>query len=307
MGGAARSFRVGLLVIFAGVLFFGLLVFVLGKGFGAERVSYFILFEENVKGMVIGSKANFQGVPIGTVHDIRFRKGLTEVELSVDPTRAVIQDVTRARLDRLLVTGQVTVELEGYSPTGRVLPPDSYIRPITDPLNKLKFSLPDLTEEVVGTMSAARGTLQRLDALLSGDNATHFASLLANADRTMALLPDRIERTVDRLDGLLEAAAGASRSVDAAAAAFAGAADGPETKALLADARAALSRLQLAAGAAQSMLAGMRSPFAAAIQSMRAAADEARGFLRLMRLAPESVIYGVNRSAMTPAVPGGGR
>lgn len=307
VGANARRFRVGLLVLCSAFLFFGLLVFVLRKGLGTERVEYFILFEENVKGMVIGSRANFQGVPIGTVYDIRFQNGRTLVELSVDPTRAVIQDVTRARLDRLLVTGQVTVELEGYAPSGTKLAPGAFIRPITDPISKLKWSLPELSAEFVSTMTAARTMFEKIEALLSGDNATRFASLLQNADRTMALLPDRIQRTGERLDALLESGAAAARSFDAAAVALSDTAAGPEAKALLAQAREAMAHLRGVAADAQSMLAGMRSPIAAAVQSLRSAADEARGLLRVLRLAPDSLIYGVDRSAVPPAAPGGGR
>ena len=83
-----RRLRLGILALVAGCAFFGLLAFVLQGALGDERVSYFIVFEENVKGMVIGSKVNFQGVPIGMVQDIRFQGGKTLVELSVDPTRA---------------------------------------------------------------------------------------------------------------------------------------------------------------------------------------------------------------------------
>ena len=116
---SSRRLRLGILSLIAGTAFLGLLGFVLQGALKDNRVNYYILFEENVKGMVVGSKVNFQGVPFGMVSDIRFQSGSTLVELSVDPTRAVIQDITRARLDRLLVTGQA----EGDEAVPEALPP----------------------------------------------------------------------------------------------------------------------------------------------------------------------------------------
>ena len=71
-----RRFRVGLLVLGAGALFVALLTFVVGKGVASNTVAYYILFDDNVKGMALGSKVNFQGVPIGSVSDIRSAPGI---------------------------------------------------------------------------------------------------------------------------------------------------------------------------------------------------------------------------------------
>ena len=94
----SRRFRLGLLALLTVTTFVVMLTFVLQGVMREERASYFILFDENVKGMVVGSKVNFQGVPIGMVRDIRFQGGRTKVELSIDPHRAEIQDITKARL-----------------------------------------------------------------------------------------------------------------------------------------------------------------------------------------------------------------
>ena len=50
-----RRFRLGLFVIGAGALFVALLVFILQNSLDRDRATYFILFQENVKGMVIVS------------------------------------------------------------------------------------------------------------------------------------------------------------------------------------------------------------------------------------------------------------
>jgi hypothetical protein len=51
----SRRFRLGLLALLSGLTFCVMLLFVLNGVLRQDRSSYFILFEENVKGMVIGA------------------------------------------------------------------------------------------------------------------------------------------------------------------------------------------------------------------------------------------------------------
>lgn len=307
---STRRFRVGAIVLGAGALFVGLLVFIAGSGFSAERARYHILFDENVKGMVVGSKVNFQGVPFGVVSDILFDKGLTRVEIDVDPTRAVIQQVTTARLDRLLVTGQVTVELEGWEPTGKRLAAGSAIAPKADPLHSLAKSLPETVAEVMKLVNGLQETVTRTNAMLGDDNRRHLSGILANLERTTSALPEQLQTTTHRLDELLADAQKTAASVDRLTAALADSA-GADTKALLEQARTALQRLQgledefaALSGEAKGTLAALRAPVGAAFGSLRAALDEMRGLARTLRLAPDSLIYGV-RPAEAAAPLGG--
>jgi phospholipid/cholesterol/gamma-HCH transport system substrate-binding protein len=287
-----------MLVLGAGALFLGLLVFVVGKGFAGTSVVYYILFDDNVKGMSVGSKVNFQGVPIGSVSDIRFLRGQTLVELSVDPSRADIQDATRARLDRLLVTGQVTVELEGWSRHGHALRPETYIKPVTDPLHKLTRTLPEVLDEAMSLLQSLHTTIERVDGMLAGDAGHSLEAIARNSERATGLLAERLQTTGPRLDEMLAA-------TTAAANALAATAGGPEATALVAEARAAVHGLATTMQEAQGMLAALRGPSTVAVQTMRGALDELRGFLRLLRLAPDSMLYGLNRPADALAAPGG--
>ena len=63
----------GALLLGTAALFVGLLAYVVGVSVAADRSSYYLLFIENVKGLVPGSKVNFQGIPVGSVVDIRFK------------------------------------------------------------------------------------------------------------------------------------------------------------------------------------------------------------------------------------------
>ncbi|MBX3461725.1 MAG: MCE family protein [Planctomycetes bacterium] len=269
-------FRLGLYVLGTGALFLLLLGFVLRNSLQGEQQSYFILFRQNVKGMVIGSRVNFQGVPIGVVGDMRFQDGHTLVELRVDPTRASIQDLTRARMDRLLVTGQVTVELEGYGPSGRPLPPGAFIQPKEDPLHALTASLPEVVDRAAVVLDRIDRALQGAERLLGDENQARVAAILADCNRLSTALADEV------------APATTAALHDAAAAARALGALSPEGAALLRESTALASSLR---GPALAMLANFRS-----------ALDDVRGLARQLKLAPDSLLFGVRH----PAAPAGG-
>jgi hypothetical protein len=76
----------------------------------------------------------------------------------------------------------------------------------------------------------------------------------------------------------------------------------PEGKVALADARAALAEVKAAAQVGQTLFSGLRSPAQSALASLRGTLDELRSFARQLRLAPDSLIFGVAR----PASPAGG-
>ena len=285
----ARRFRLGLFALGAGVLFVSLLVFILQNSLDRARATYFILFHENVKGMVVGSKVNFQGVPIGVVADMRFQDGKTLVELRVDPTRANIQDVTRARMDRLLVTGQVTVELEGYGVAGHTLPAGAFIQPKEDPLHALTSNLPEVVDRAAGLLERLDRVLAGTEQLVGSDNLARIAALLGHAERAAR---EFAEHTLPAVDALLvdaretvRAASGSAHAVEASVAALAR---------LEGDLRALLHE-------STAVVAGVRGPALATFGNLRTTLDDLRALLRQLKLAPDSLLFGVTR----PAAPAG--
>lgn len=278
-----RRFRLGLFVLGTGALFVALLVFILHNSLGRARAAYFILFHENVKGMVVGSKVNFQGVPIGVVADMRFQDGKTLVELRVDPTRANIQDLTRARMDRLLVTGQVTVELEGYGPTGKTLTPGAFIAPKEDPMHALTASLPEVVAQAASVLSRLDAVLAHAEQALGATNQAHLRACLANVERA----------TAEFADATLPAATAMFARVDAAAQAG---------QLAIGDVRGLEQDLALLLHETTALVAGVRGPAQSALAGVRTALDDLRGLARQLKLAPDSLLFGVQR----PAAPGGG-
>lgn len=275
MHNRGRRFRLGVYVLGTGGLFVLLLGFILQNSLNADRASYFILFTENVKGMVVGSKVNFQGVPIGVVKDMRFQDGKTLVELRVDPSRASIQDITRARMDRLLVTGQVTVELEGYGPEGRPLVAGSFVQPKEDPLHALTASLPEVVDRAADVLGRIDSMMARAEAMLGPENQRHVTAILEHVERAAQQLADD---TMPATSSLVREATEATRSVRELA---------PEAANALRESGA--------------LVAGLRAPMQTALAGFRSTMDDLRGLARQLKLAPDSLLFGVQ-----PAAPAGG-
>ena len=284
-----RRFRLGLFVLGTGALFVALLVFILQNSLARQRASYFILFHENVKGMVVGSKVNFQGVPIGVVADMRFQDGKTLVELNVDPTRANLQDITRARMDRLLVTGQVTVELEGYGAAGKSLQPGSFIVPKEDPLHALTGSLPEVVDRASGVLARLDRVLAQAEQMLGPDNQRHLGEALQHAERAAQAIAEQTVPAATELLVQAREAVGAARGTAEAATATVQALGRAE-----ADLRTLLRE-------ATTLASGVRGPAQTALASLRTALDDLRGLARQLKLAPDSLLFGVR-----PAAPVGG-
>lgn len=188
------NYRVGLFVLASGGLFLLLTVFAIGAHLTKAKRFYVIHFLESVKGMVIGSPVNFQGVKIGSVVDVRFVGGLTEVTIRVDPNKAPIQTATSASLDRAWVTGQVTIELGGWHPDGVSLPEYGVIEAELSPGAVVMQSLPEVVERVGEILEQFDGAARGLNRLMRSDSALI-------GEMTDALLA--VERTGRRLDRLL--------------------------------------------------------------------------------------------------------
>jgi phospholipid/cholesterol/gamma-HCH transport system substrate-binding protein len=294
---SARRLRLGILTVLGGGAFFAMLGFVLQGVLRDDLERYFILFEENVKGMVVGSKVNFQGVPFGMVSDIRFQNGRTCVELSVDATRAEIQDITKARLDRLLVTGQVTVELEGYGPDGQPLDPGSFIEVKRDPMNQLTKTLPDLVPQAQRVMDRIEQLVTDAGAFVGADNQAQASRLLANLANSSDALPQlvaRLDRVAAEAEQLVDSASTAMKQVEGDVL--------PGVSAVVDQAERTASDLRVVLSELQTMAVGLHQPLQSALSAARSSLDEIRGLARQLRMAPDGLLFGVTR----PAGPLGG-
>jgi len=194
-------------------------------------------------------------------------------------------------MDRLLVTGQVTIELEGYGAKGKPLPPGSFVQTKGDPLSSLTGSIPEVVDGAATALQRLDTVLGRVERLLSDDNLARSSATLANLERASAGFADQV---VPEAVALLRQVR--SETV-------------PEASAMLRQATAAATQLQgiepeLAGFTreATALAASLRGPSQTALASLRQALDDVRGLARQLKLAPDSLLFGVQR----PAVPSGG-
>ena len=318
-----RRLRVGILVLCTGGLFVALLAFVAGSSLHREMRHHFIRFDENVKGMLVGSKVNFQGVPIGAVADIRFEQGHTLVEIRIDPKKAVVQDVTRARLDRLLVTGQVTIELEGYRVDAKALADGELIgAEHSDPIEEIKSSLPAMLQRVDLLLDRTTDLVSRAEQFLSPENEARVAGILDALRRALDAVPAELGRSGAELRGTIAAFRPLADEARATLQHFGEIADreiAPSAQAL----RTTLGTLERGAVALEAtanaftrvaqetegILGTNRGVLRSLLVGAGDAMRELRAFARQIRVAPDSLVFGVeDHEIELPATPvGGGR
>ncbi|MEZ5964763.1 MAG: MlaD family protein [Planctomycetota bacterium] len=310
-----RHFRVGLLLLLAASLFVTLIVFTIGSSLRHQVLTYYICFAENVKGMVVGSKVNFQGVPAGAVTDIRFVDGKSLVEIQVGADQGLVQDVTRARLDRLLVTGQVTIELEGYEPGRPRLDSGAAIQPAQNPMDELAKSLPDVVDSVPMVMREVHQLVVRLNGMLDDDNCMRIERILLNLERASARLPVALDSVAGPLEraalesiDVLKQADATLVAVRAGVGEVRGLVAGDAMQHLVEGLGATVARLaatqhglEQMVNEARSLLASNRGPIGDALAGVRDAMRDVRGLARMLQLAPSSLLYG--RATSDPAVP----
>lgn len=307
-------YRVGLALVTLSIAFAALVTFILGGGVKTS-MTYFIAFDENVKGMVIGSKVNFQGVPAGAVRDIRFRDGESLVQIAVAPDKCLVQEVTRARLDRLLVTGQVTVELEGFERGRSRLPANSFIATRQSPIGELTRSLPEVLAGLPSLFRQFEAVATGIAATLDATTRQHLQSTVANLDAITTRLVPVADAAAGPLADAMAAAPTVLLRVNAALeemqrglAEVRALVSGDDARAALRDVAGVAARLDgLERGAEalvadlRSLVAGSRGSWTEALAGVRDAMRDVRGLARMLQLAPSSLIYG--RDVAQPAAP----
>ncbi len=294
-----KTFRVGLVVIGTGLMFLGLTAFIVGSSLGNDLVTYEILFEESVKGMVHGSKVNFQGIPVGMVSDIRFERGNTRVQIDIDPEKAVIQDVTRARMDRLLITGQVTVELGGYDAAAKTVPPGALIPAGVSAFDEFAQSLPEVVADADDLLVALTKLTQRLSEVFDESNREALASTLGHLERASRSLAEDLPPVLAETRATVAGLAPAVRRMESSFAAVGAAAGGEDLRQALRGFRTAMhgvdrveSEVLALVGDLRGLLGSSRSGWFGTLGMVRQALDEVRMLARNLRLAPSSLVFG---------------
>ena len=97
----ADRFKVGIFLLVSIFLFVAFFGFFIGRAVLKPTRTYTVRFKETVKGLSMGSRVNYHGVPVGTVTGMRLEGDTTVVEIKIDPSLAKVQKgVTKASLER---------------------------------------------------------------------------------------------------------------------------------------------------------------------------------------------------------------
>lgn len=320
--------RVGIFVVCSFVLFLGLVFGAIGAQLGNREAHYTVHFDETVKGMVVGSPVNFQGVRIGRVVDMRFVSGRTEVLIAVDPAKAPIQDNTVASLDRAWVTGQVTVELTGWKAEGMLLAEYGIIEAELSPGARVMRTMPEVATRATEILEDFGGVAHRVREILAEDSPWMRESLglvrdartalraltersMPGADAAIADLREILPRVAEAADAWQSV----GKSADAVL-------KDPAMRGTVANAADALRVLRdrlpdfaRVAREVEVFFRGNRGELRSVLSSLSTAMREISDVARVMQKAPNALLFGYRKNEretprerlQVPAAPTGGR
>jgi phospholipid/cholesterol/gamma-HCH transport system substrate-binding protein len=184
---------------------------------GQERDRYDIFFQQSVAGLAIGSNVSFSGVPVGQVREIALMPESPEfvrVRIEVRPEVPVLEGTT-ATLQGVGFTGVTEIQLSG-SVRGQ--------KPLTEPgpygvpvIPAAASGFGQLLETAPQVLERVSTLVARLNEVLDDDNRKALAGILANLDRTTAVLADEersIRSALRETESTLKAATAAAAQLE---------------------------------------------------------------------------------------------
>lgn len=188
-----------LIVATAAVLF---ALWISKSGNDDQVKDYEVVFNEAVRGLSRGSAVQYNGIRVGEVRslqldpqDLRRVKALISVQ-----TMIPIKEDTRARLALTSITGQSVIELSGGSPNSPTLQASEDHLPVIVATPSPIAQLMSGGEELMTDISTL---LNRANAILSPENATHISASLDQLEHVLTKLStasDGIPALVEQLN-----------------------------------------------------------------------------------------------------------
>lgn len=198
-----------LLAAFSIVLF---ALWIADRGKGVAVTEYEISFKKGVDGLSMSSDVFFSGIRVGRVTQIRLspvKPGAVKVRVAIAADTPVRED-SRARIDIRGLTGAAVISISGgteKSPLVRV--PVNGIGEIADEPSLLAAAV----AQVPDVLAASERLLDRVGRMFSEENleavdtivrsAAMLSSALAEKADTVSSLIEETERTMQRLDRLV--------------------------------------------------------------------------------------------------------
>lgn len=182
-----KQLRVGLFAVVAlGLIGIVLIVFG-GMHFWKHHDHYFVEFDSSVGGLEKGAQVAMNGIPIGTVDDIRIAPtnlSHVRVEIEIDKGAPVHVD-THAFLSMAGITGIRAIDLEGGSFESAEIPPGGTIVAGVGTLDKLQKKAEMLADETDKLMTRANEIVDGANKIMANlQAATDPRPLLAIVETT---------------------------------------------------------------------------------------------------------------------------
>jgi len=170
---------------------------------------YDVVFEDSVAGLTTGGDVQFQGIPVGSVTNIRVDED--------DPTRVrvtvriqvrddfSIRSSSEAALQSQGITGVAFVQIVGGGAEGAPLPlitnPDNEDRPT---IGSRRSYIQELFESAPEVVEQARATLQAVQNILSDENRELITGILRDANTITTTVANRSEEIDSSIESLSE-------------------------------------------------------------------------------------------------------
>ena len=305
----AREIRVGLFVVAALVLLGGATLWIVGVvPFGGERAHYRVLAPES-GGVSRGDRVRIAGVPSGRIERVELEPGgdrpvVFHVSLG---SGHVAREGASARLTSDGLLGSIYLEIDPGPAGAPALPEGSTIEGAGEAgLDEVVARAEEIAARAVELVDSAgvlleqvnRHTgplLERMEAVLSPENARELSRTLAALRRTAEETGPRVASIAERLDRAAAAAEEGTRNLPAlvdevsAVAADVRTALGPEGARLAETLNAARDGFA-SAGEAFETVGASRGELERALEDLRAAAAALEGLARRLEERPSRIL-----------------
>jgi phospholipid/cholesterol/gamma-HCH transport system substrate-binding protein len=195
----------------------GLVAWLARYEFKDARLYYYIYFKGSVTGLSEGSQVRLRGVSVGTVTNIEIdTKNIEVIEVTIGVRPGTpIKTNTVASIAAQGITGLSYIALTGGTNDAPLLEPRAGKRRATIP--STTSALERLVDEAPNLLANANVVAERAAALLSEENLTKIAGIVANLHAVIETLSSRREQLGDMFEDWRKtatAARSAAESVD---------------------------------------------------------------------------------------------
>jgi phospholipid/cholesterol/gamma-HCH transport system substrate-binding protein len=210
----ANYVAVGGFVLAMVVLAFAAVLWLARGEFSAQYAYYDIYFQGPVTGLREGASVDYNGVPVGTVKDVRIdpdNVALIRVTIQIDPKVAIKTDAA-ASVETNLLSGVSYIQIVGGTQDAPLLRPEgnqryAVIRSRRSRLASVTVRAPQLLEKLIDTAERVNDLLDDKNRRAFGESIENFrvfSSGLVDRNNDLAEITGHVNKAARTLSNLLE-------------------------------------------------------------------------------------------------------